>query len=90
MERQKKRALRRTHGDRVKRSALEKLRAWGVPPSEADRGRVLGIRGDTFTKCSCWMCCNPRKSSKGRSRFTIQENRAMQDRCDILASDGEF
>lgn len=34
---------------------------------------------DTPKRCSCWMCGNPRRYSKGRHRFTMQELKARQE-----------
>lgn len=36
-----------------------------------------GKYADNLTKCSCWMCCNPRHSimNKHSERVTMQERR---------------
>jgi hypothetical protein len=46
----------------------------GLAPDAAFLGRVV----DTPHPCSCYMCCNHRRSplAKGKSRLTIQEQRA--------------
>ena len=31
-----------------------------------------------FTDCSCWMCGNARKFSKGKDKLTLQERKANE------------
>lgn len=56
-----KRAIRRHHRDRMKQKAKERLSNWGLASWIKDFDRALGIRGDTFTVCSCYGCGNPRR-----------------------------
>lgn len=69
------RALRRHHLARIK---ANRKNYWGF--YRGDRGthmseRQLGVVAHTPAVCSCWMCCNPRRSDGER---TMQERRAMQ------------
>lgn len=75
-----KRAIRRHHRNRMKARAKAKLIAWeGRHRFNTDWEQVLGLRGDTFTCCSCWVCGNPRKWSSGADRKTMAERRRDEE-----------
>jgi hypothetical protein len=72
MERQSRRALRRTHAARIKRSVVGYYDGWARASNCPDR--VLGRLVATRTPCSCWMCGNPRRYLR---EPTMQEFRAF-------------
>lgn len=81
MEKQKKRALRRHHRERMKARARRKLLDWGFGSHyNTDWDWVLGVRGDTFTCCSCHACGNPRHWFAGDDKIAMAERR-MNERC---------
>lgn len=45
---------------------------------EPTRKRI-GIMGTTPKACSCWMCCNRRRSEKGHSKLTRKEQLQLID-----------
>jgi hypothetical protein len=50
---------------RKERARLKKVRKhywWGASVDGPLTGKYLGMAVNTSTPCSCWMCCNPRKS----------------------------
>lgn len=74
-----KRSLRRAHRDRMKGRAKTIIRNQGFSDWLKDRWEhVLGIRGDTFTVCSCHACGNPRKwfneTTMSEKRFSQKED----------------
>lgn len=83
------RALRRHHRARMHKRALKLQKAWWNWPEEEGGLLVGGVKSeetlhrgasrlrDNMKICSCWMCCNPRRSSmfKKRERLTMQEHR---------------
>lgn len=74
-----KRSRRRAQRDRMKAHAEALLRAWGVGAfAHAHWERTVGIRGDTFTVCSCHACGNPRRWYKGKDRVTVAERREAE------------
>ena len=40
--------------------------------------KQLELRKRTRVPCSCYMCGNPRKHSKGKDKLTIQERRELE------------
>ena len=73
-----RRSIRRHHQGRMKRKA-ERIVVWIWRNRDLRVIRNLRINADNLTVCSCEMCGNPRRSglSKGRSRQTRQERRAI-------------
>ncbi len=69
-----KRALRRHHRQRMIRRVM---RIWGVQwvdeDEEARRLRALRLYNN-MSKCSCWICGNPRRYE---GRPTLQEKRQL-------------
>lgn len=65
------RALRRHHAARLKKKRQYYFYRWPKRLTVAELGSVL----NTATRCSCFMCGNPRKYFKERS---VQEKRWMQ------------
>lgn len=63
------RSMRRHHYERLKNT--RKHYFCGL---ETDREK--GIYARTVPRCSCWMCCNPRKAFKAVTR---QERQSMLD-----------
>ena len=61
------RSLRRHHLARMKARARRTYRL--VPAAIAVKD------ADHLATCSCWMCGNPRRYSKGTERLTLQERR---------------
>jgi hypothetical protein len=61
----KKRALRRHHAERLKR---KRARYW---TAVTERQRAIAV--NTPCRCSCWMCGNPRRHWGEK---TVQEQRA--------------
>lgn len=68
-EKDKTRAIRRHHTDRLKAS---RNGFWG---NNTQTDRQLGIVAQTPAVCSCWMCGNPRKFF---SELTMQEKKFKQ------------
>jgi hypothetical protein len=66
-----KRAVRRSHRERVKAKVLRVL-PYCTPETAA-------YLADNRTPCSCWMCGNPRRYAKGRERITMQERILVLD-----------
>jgi hypothetical protein len=70
----------RTRGER--RALMDRwrrrLRGYLVVRSRmpGDDARILGLYLHTRTPCSCYMCGNERRHTKGVARFTVQERRA--------------
>ena len=73
-----RRSIRRHHKDRMKRKA-ERIVVCIWRNRDPRVIRNMRINADNLTVCSCEMCGNPRRSelSKGRSRQTRQERRAI-------------
>ena len=61
------RAIRRHHYERLKRKRIRDNHWYHGVLSE----RWLGISINTPTPCSCWMCGNPRKYFKLKTRQEI-------------------
>lgn len=74
---------RRHHEERMEAHALKLLRSWNWVwwVDEEDLRRMARRHRDDFTRCSCEMCCNPRRSSFSDewTKLTIQERREFQD-----------
>ncbi len=64
-----RRAIRRHNRTRLFR---RRRHYWGYGSNMFPEEAIPSVI-DTPTPCSCWMCGNPRRYSKGRYRFTIQE-----------------
>jgi len=62
------RAIRRHHYERLKRKRIRDNYWYHGTLSE----RWLGIAINTPTPCSCWMCGNPRKYFKQKTRQEIK------------------
>ena len=67
-----KRQIRREHRQRKLAEAKVLLLKFGFDPAHASWW------ADNLKKCSCSMCCNPRRNGhlKGREKLTLQEQRA--------------
>lgn len=75
------RAVRRHHRARLIKKYMnyEKLR-WDAfeEDSEENRRRRARYHLNNITRCSCWMCGNPRRGggwTHGEERFTMQERK---------------
>ena len=76
------RALRRFHRDRMYRRARRIIqnfwwRNWSSY-TEDDLHTMVSRHRDNMKICSCWMCRSPRKDSKGKEQWTIQERKAHE------------
>lgn len=73
------RAERRHHHkrmlDKVKNFVMYKFGGW----SEEEKARHQKKTAENRKPCSCWMCGNPRKLSKGVDKLTIQERKMHHD-----------
>ena len=81
MEKNKKRAERRAHKERVRHKIEETVtHKWYGDASKRwpgfDEWKEDYIRrhADNPKSCSCWMCCNPRKHGE----LTMQEKKVSQ------------
>lgn len=77
-----KRAVRRSQRERKVSKAVKVLRAmWGE-----DKVQHAPLWADNLQKCSCHMCCNPRRNNmlKGRERLTLAEIKALDSANDQL------
>lgn len=45
-------------------------------PSDKVIGKIAASHG---AECSCWMCGNPRRFSKGKEKLTFQERQHSED-----------
>lgn len=76
----KKRALRRHHSDRMRRKAEKVVRGRGWNMEEKDTRRCAARLKDNLKGCSCSLCGNPRRYEKGdKGRKTLQERKAELD-----------
>ena len=66
-----KRAIRRHHIQRRKAKVSKYYLAQFFEDSELFKS----IYHSTVTRCSCYMCGNPRKYFSGHERFTMQERK---------------
>jgi len=65
MEKNRQRAIRRYHYDRLKEKRKFYYKYYNEDPwSEEKRGTLVS----TSTPCSCWMCGNPRRYFKSVTR----------------------
>jgi hypothetical protein len=75
----KSRAERRHHRqrmiNRIKDFYWIKNGGFSENTSEDKKQKLIRKMVDTRKPCSCYMCCNPRHSSKGKERFTRQEKK---------------
>lgn len=70
-----KRALRRSQRERKVTKAQKVLRSlFGE-----DKVQHASLWADNLQKCSCHMCCNPRRNTmlKGKERLTLAEIKAL-------------
>ncbi len=68
------RGIRRAHRERMVRRAYKILKIGGFKDEINLYLRSLR-HADNMKICSCWMCGNPRRWSKGDDKLTIQERR---------------
>jgi hypothetical protein len=67
----RKRAMRRHHRQRIyKKSKVIAKRTFAILEHWIDPWAKRNM--NNRKKCSCWMCCNPRRI-KGKSNETLQE-----------------
>ena len=70
-----KRAIRRHHYRRMKKRAKIFMKLlWGLEDSKITK-EMIACHANTFTRCSCYMCGNPRHSWV-QEYYTIQEKKA--------------
>ena len=71
-----KRAERRQKKRNMIEHAKEVLRrAWGISDSKLP---LLAVKhADNLKSCSCYMCGNPRKYSKGKEKHKVNERKKM-------------
>lgn len=70
----KKRALRRHHSNRLKQRTRKVFKEWEVASEEMpveETDRMVGKFHNNLAKCSCDLCCNPRKHGEK----TLQERK---------------
>ena len=64
----------------IDREALRIRRKRGIIMARRYRNQLtprnIGLLGTTPRPCSCWMCGNPRRHSKGDFAITMQERMA--------------
>ena len=65
------RAWRRFRREVVKRT----VRGYHRPMNGLNGPREVGIYSRTRQVCSCWMCGNPRRYSKGAQAMKLEERR---------------
>lgn len=77
------RALRRFHRKRMydhARFIIETFWfAWITKQEQMPKQeihKIVSRHRDNMKMCSCWMCCNPRRSGRGKNKLTFQEIRA--------------
>lgn len=72
---------RRRQDEQRKKGRVKKMirDTWFRSSDLADDKRFVGKMASTPHPCSCSMCCNPRRNSKGRGRLTLQEKRGICD-----------
>ena len=81
-DKNRKRAIRRAHYQRLKKNVKwyygGYFDTWRHYPNEPE---TCGFLANTQTKCSCWMCGNPRRYYKwtGENPRTIQEQKVYQE-----------
>lgn len=71
------RAIRRGHRQRKVAEARKVLRSmWGE-----DKAQHAPLWADNLQKCSCHMCCNPRRNPflKGKDRLSLAEQKSEAD-----------
>ncbi|WP_143745709.1 hypothetical protein [Massilia sp. KIM] len=61
MEKNRQRALRRHHLERVKKKRADYAGGYVRQLPDAERLRRIGLYANTVPVCSCWMCGNPRR-----------------------------
>ena len=77
---EKRRALRRHHKDRFRRKAREIGKRWEVKDVEG----FCRKSADNLTSCSCWMCGNPRRWGKRKTRKEIEADRKFREELEEL------
>ena len=90
MEKDRKRALRRYHNDRMQKRALKMLEDWHWfwnDPDPIEKYETARRWRDNMCRCSCSGCGNPRNAdwSTRRDRMTMPELKAEDSYLDQIA-----
>lgn len=67
-------AYRRHQRERMIARAKQIIKGWGCSSDWIEQAAPRWA--DNMKKCSCWMCCNPRRNGE----LTLQEERFNQEK----------
>ena len=77
------RSLRRHHKKRIKTNAISNNK-YGRTREDYQDAKLLGKNTSCSKLCSCSMCGNPRRHTKGKDRLTIQERKILQNKASLI------
>ena len=86
MEKNRKRALRRHHAERMHQHALRIIREyWYYGDQDEEWAQWASRRWrDHLKVCSCWSCGNPRRYLNELTRAELKANDSSRDAIDTL------